>query len=149
MQKDLELHDRFNSSGDVRLSLANGWSLLLILSLWLWMRLTIGKMCNYTHPPITQLHNTHIPQLHNYTIHISRTQFSPQVLSAGSLRACPDDYTYFNVHFAMYNIKETDYRALERIEESVLQQILSNQKRCSRHLEGSTKVIVNLSCCVL
>jgi hypothetical protein len=35
---------------------------------------------------------------------------------------------------AMYNIKETDYRALERIEESVLQQIFSTKKSCSRHL---------------
>ena len=34
----------------------------------------------------------------------------------------------------MYNIKETDYRALERIEESVLQHIFSTKKSCSRHL---------------
>ena len=35
---------------------------------------------------------------------------------------------------AMINIKESEYRALEQIEESVLQKILNTSRSCSRHL---------------
>ena len=35
----------------------------------------------------------------------------------------------------MYNVLETEYRALERIEESVIQDIFGTMKTCGRHLQ--------------